>query len=208
FYGTITITILAVILGAFIATNMILSQRAKADTTEACSNARSFGLALFEFETEYGSFPNDATAKAIKQFPSTPHNLSGSSSNAAFRQLIAAGVTQSEHFYARIPGTTKPDFNITPGEALKKGEIGFSYISGLSSKDDPATPIVLTPLIPGTTTFDPKPFRGFAVILHIDNSVRTYDIANDGHIYDKGINLLSPKHPVWKGKTPDIRYPE
>ncbi|MFK7852388.1 MAG: hypothetical protein AB8D78_15545, partial [Akkermansiaceae bacterium] len=46
FYGTITITILAVILGAFIATNMILSQRAKADTTEACSNARSFGLAL------------------------------------------------------------------------------------------------------------------------------------------------------------------
>jgi hypothetical protein len=40
------------------------------------------------------------------------------------------------------------------------------------------------------------------------NNVRTYDIHKDGHVYDKGINLLSPKHPVWKGKPPDIRYPE
>ena len=72
----------------------------------------------------------------------------------------------------------------------------------------PAHPLVLTPLIPGTTNFDPKPFDGKAIILHIDNSVRTYDIHKDGHVYDKGINLLSPKHPVWKGKSPDIRYPE
>ena len=39
-------------------------------------------------------------------------------------------------------------------------------------------------------------------------SVRTYEIQKDGHIYEKGIDLLSPKHPVWKGKAPDIRYPE
>ena len=208
FYGTVTITILGLILGAFIATNRVLTQRAMAETTETCSNARSFGLALLEFDNEYGSFPSDATVKAIKEFPGSSLDLSGSSSNATFRQLIAAEVTQSEKFFAPIPGATKPDFNIAPHEALKKGEVGFSYISGLSSKDDPATPLALTPLIPGTTTFDPKPFRGYAVVLHIDNSVRTYAIAKDGHVYDKGIALLSPKHPTWKGKTPDIRYPE
>jgi hypothetical protein len=97
---------------------------------------------------------------------------------------------------------------VTPGEALKKGEVGFSYITGLSFKDDPLTPIVLTPLIPGTTKFDPKPFNGKAIVLHIDNSVRTYDINKDGHVYDKGIDILSAKHPIWKGKAPDIRYPE
>jgi hypothetical protein len=102
----------------------------------------------------------------------------------------------------------KPDGVIFGGEALKKSEVGFSYISGLSSKDDPLTPLALTPLIPGTTKFDRKAFEGKAIILHVDNSVRTYDIRKDGHVYDKGINLLSAKHPVWKGKAPDILYPE
>jgi hypothetical protein len=113
-------------------------------------------------------------------------------------------------FYAKTKDCKKPDGIITRGEALKRNEIGFSYNAGLTSTGaDPLTPIVLTPLIPGTTKFDAKPFDGKAIILHIDNSVRTYDIAKDGHIYDaKGINLLSPKHPIWKGKAPDIRYPE
>ncbi len=127
-----------------------------------------------------------------------------------FRQLFAAGTSPNPNRCSTpdSKATTRPDGVITPGDILEPGECGFSYITGLSSRDDPATPIALTPLIPGTTTFDPKPFDGKAVVLHIDNSVRTYDIAKDGHIYDKGIDLLSPKHPVWKGKAPDIRYPE
>jgi hypothetical protein len=178
---------------------------------ETVNNARQLGLLFLEFDNDFGSFPNHTTAALVtKNHPSHGYDLSGNSSNALFRQFFAVGYTRSEPmFYAKITGTTKPDGITTPGEALKKGEIGFSYISGLSSKDDPLTPIVLTPLIPGTTKFDPKPFDGKAIILHIDNSVRTYDIAKDGHIYDaKGINLLSPKNPIWKGKAPDIRYPE
>ncbi len=181
------------------------------DYVSAAKNARQIGLTLFEFENEYGSFPSDATAADItKHHPAHGYNLSGTSSNALFRQLFAAEITRSEQmFFAKIPGTIRPDGRIAPpGEALKKGECGFSYISGMATADDPATPIVLTPLIPGTTKFDPKPFDGKAIILHIDCSVRTYDIHKDGHIYDKGIDLLSPKHPVWKGKAPDIRYPE
>ena len=177
---------------------------------ETKSNARSFGLALFEFDKEYNSFPNDSTAAKISEKSPTGFDLSGNTANAAFRQLMAAQITQSETiFYAKIPGSTKPDGIISPGEALKKGECGFAYIAGLNSKDDPNTPLALTPIIPGSsTTFDPKPFSGKAVVLFTDNSVRIFHIHEDGHIYDKGINLLSPEHPFWKGTTPDIRYPE
>ena len=178
---------------------------------EAINNARQIGLALLEFEMDYG-YPNGTTVAAVtKRFPAHGFDLTGSSSNALFRQLFAAELTYSElMFYAKTKDCKKPDGIITRGEALKRNEIGFSYNAGLTSTGaDPLTPIVLTPLIPGTTKFDPKPFDGKAIILHIDNSVRTYDIAKDGHIYDaKGINLLSPKHPIWKGKAPDIRYPE
>jgi len=183
----------------------------RADLTEAISNARQIGFALFEFETEYGFHPNGATSALVTtDYPAHGYDLTGSSSNDLFRQLFAAEITQSERmFYARVPGVIKPDGVISHGEALKESEVGFAYISGLTSiATDPLTPLVLTPLIPGTTKFDPKPFKGKAAILHIDNSVRTYDIHKDGHVYDKGINLLSPKHPVWKGKAPDIRYPE
>ena len=180
------------------------------DQTEATSNARQIGLALFEFETEYGAFPNASTIPPVEKENGTAIDLTGTSSNALFRQLFAARMTQSEQmFYARTGDSRKTDGDITPGNILEPGgENGFSYISGLTSADDPLTPLALTPMIPGTTTFDTKPFNGKAVILHIDNSARSYTIAKDGHIYDKGIDLLSPRHPVWKGKTPDIRYPE
>ena len=208
FYGAIIASVLFVLAG--LTAPLVLRSAKNPDQTEAIFNARQIGLALFEFETEYGQFPSPATIPLVDAKRSN-HNfdLSGTSSNALFRQLFAQGITQSEQiFYAKISKWPYGDGLISAGEALKTGENAFSYISDLTSKDDPATPIVLTPLIPGTTKFDPKPFKGKAIVLHIDNSVRTYDIHKDGHIYDNGIDLLSPRHPVWKGKAPDIRYPE
>lgn len=201
--------IILISLIAFVAIR-IDAQKRRAIQAEAFSNLRSFSLALYEFETDYGSYPNDATAAIVtKSFPDHDYDLTGKSSNAAFRQLLAAEIIPTEHtFYAKIKDSIKPDGNILPKQALKKGEVGFAYISGLSTVGNPSTPLVLTPLIPGTTQFDPKPFKGKAIVLHIDSTVRTYDIHEDGNIYDKGINLLSPKHPIWKGKAPDIRYPE
>ena len=129
---------------------------------EAINNARQIGLALLEFEMDYG-YPNGTTVAAVtKRFPAHGFDLTGSSSNALFRQLFAAELTYSElMFYAKTKDCKKPDGIITRGEALKRNEIGFSYIAGLTSTGaDPLTPIVLTPLIPGTTKFDPKPFDG------------------------------------------------
>jgi hypothetical protein len=178
---------------------------------DSSRNAKSLGIALFSFEDEFGSYPCDATTALInKSNPNHGYNLSGHSSNALFRQLFATQMVESEHlFYVDIKGRVKPDDNITPGEVLKKGEVGFSYISGLSSKGNPSRPLLLCPLIPGTTKFDPKPFDGKAIVLRIDNTLDTYTIHDDGHVYDKdGLDILSPNNPIWNGKAPDIRYPE
>jgi hypothetical protein len=111
-------------------------------------------------------------------------------------------------FYAKISGSRKPDGVISPGHALEKGEVGFGLVSSLSTAGNPARITVFCPIIPGTTKFDPKPFGGRAIALRVDNSATHYEIQEDGHIYLDGINLLSPKHPIWKGKAPDIRYPD
>ena len=213
FRGTIIASIIfAVIVVADLTSPTVIRAKKDADQTEAFSNLRQIGLALSEFEIEYGRFPSEGTVAEINAAnPSHGYDLRGSSSNALFRQLFAAGYTQSEiMFYANVAGCRKPDGNITPGQVLRKGEVAFAYIAGLGSIGDPRTPIAFAPIIPGTTRFDPKGFAkgGKATVLLRDNSVITYVIHKDGHIYDGGIDLLSPKHPIWKGKAPDIRYPE
>jgi hypothetical protein len=180
------------------------------DQTEAIFNARQIGLALSEFEAEYGSFPNDETAALVKKKHPSATGLSGKSSNALFRQLFAAGITQSEQmFYAKVSGTKKPDGVITPGNILEKGEVGFGYIAGLSTEGNPARPVAFAPIIPGTRKFDPKPFDGKAVVLRVDNSVSNFQILPNGHVNTSpGQDIFSPGNPIWDGKAPDIRYPE
>jgi hypothetical protein len=188
----------------------VISGPKKAPQTEATNNLRQIGLALSVFEDEFGEFPNEDTAAlVIMRHSGSSHGLNGSSSNALFRQLFAAEIIQSEvMFYARVPGVRKPDGVITPGKILQKGEVGFAYIAGLSSAGNPNRPIAFAPVIPGTRRFDPKPFEGNAVFLRIDNSVVSMKIRKDGHVHLDGIDILSPEHPIWDGKAPDIRYPE
>jgi hypothetical protein len=175
---------------------------------EATSNARQIGLALHEFEKKYGAFPNDQTKFEFDKGYVHKVHVEGTSSNALFRQLIASGIASEQIFYAKAANTRKPDNEITRGRALLKGEVAFAYVAGLSSNSDPTTPVAFCPIITVTDRFDPKPFKGRAVILRADNSVSWFTIRKDGHVYDKGINLLSSKHPIWKGKAPVIHYPE
>lgn len=204
----ITIVIIASLAG--LTAPMVIRCPKKADQTEASSNGRQIGLALLEFETEYGSFPDAETAKIVTaNNPGHGFDLSGKSSNALFRQLFAANITQSEAmFFAKTKDSKKPDGNISPGKLLAPREVGFGCIAGLSTAGNPSRPIAFCPIIPGTTRFDPEPFKGFAVIVRADNSVASMKIDKDGHAISEGKNILSADHPIWKGKAPDIRYPE
>jgi hypothetical protein len=191
---------------------MTTHTRRKPDQTEAVSNLRQVGLALFEFEREYGAYPNEETAAKVVEKTKTDLDLSGTSSNALFRQLFAVEITQSEQmFYAKVDGTKKPDGDFSAGKALAPGEVAFGYVAGLSNKGNPARVIAFCPVIPGTDRFDPKPFDGKAVILRIDNSVASLNINKDGHaVFYGGKTTLfeTGEGTVWGQNVPDIRYPE
>ncbi len=204
------LTVVVIAFFAGLTQPMVIRSGKKKPQWEATSNLRQIGIALLEFDTEYGSFPSDAIAAEVTaNFPAHGCNLSGRSSNAYFRQLFAAALTQSEAmFYAKVPGVRKPDGEIAPGKLLEKGEVGFAYVAGLFSSGNPARPIAFAPVIPGTKRFDPKPFEGKAVILRIDNSATSMNIQKDGRVLLGGIDILSAENPIWDGKAPDIRYPE
>lgn len=165
---------------------MVIRQRKKADQTEATSNARQIGLAMFEFETEYGSFPDAGTqTDVIENNPDGNVEPNTTDANGYFRQLFRANITQSEQmFFAKTGLASKPDGAITGNEALDDGEVGFGYMldsdNGLSTAGNPARVIVMTPLAAGGATFNPDPFDKKAVLLRIDNSVASVNINNSG----------------------------
>lgn len=167
------------------------------------------GLVLFEFEQEYGSMPDFSTPNTVIKRTGTGLSLGSKSSNDFFRQLIAADIATNENiFYAHVAGTHKPDNVFTGSKALEKGECGFTYLLGATEGGDPHRPLVVTPMIPGTDRFDPKPFEGKLVVLRADNSVTSLAIDKQGHAIFEGRNLMDPKHPVWQGKPPSIAWPE
>jgi hypothetical protein len=89
--------LLGSIAGLVIWRDVNLRQRAaRYDTRETINNARQLGLAFLEFDNDYGSFPHESTIPLVlKSHPTHGYDLSGSSSNALFRQLFAVKFTDS-----------------------------------------------------------------------------------------------------------------
>ena len=192
----------------------VREQRIKADRVEAVSNLRSMSFAFHEFQTAYGRFPDDSTARLVREATGTVLLLGSGSSNDYFRQLIAAEIVGSEGlFYAKVPGCRRPDNDSRGARALEKGEVGFSYITGLTTAGGPKRPLVVTPLIPGTNRFDPKPFGGYAIILPVDASITRsgpfHPINAKGEVIDaSGKHVLDPANPIWGGVKPVIKWPD
>jgi hypothetical protein len=158
-----------------------------ADQRQAIHSARQIGFALFEFEKEYGSFPDETTAARVPRKGEMDLHLGDSSANDFFRQLIAGGVTDNETmFYAKAAFSRIPDNLIIPGEkAFAPGEVGFGYLmngkSAFNTEGNPARPLACAPLaFDGKTvsdrTFDDSMYAGKAVVLRIDNSVTSLPI--------------------------------
>lgn len=183
----------------------------KAASTQALMNAKSLYLALFAFESDYGAFPSEATRKLVEEGNDIKLPADDKTSNALLRQLIAAGLIGNEKlFFAAITGVKKADDVIDKEKALAKGENAFAYIAGLNSAGNPSRPLLLCPMIPGTTKFDPKPFGGKALVVFLDGSARLLKIEDDGRVLVEGAELLVKTHPIWKNHQGelDIRYPD
>lgn len=208
-YGIWIVGVLAILLMVITFFHYVMEQRRKAILTSAISNQRALGFALYEFDREYGKFPDADTAVLVKAKSETLLSLGTTTSNDYFRQLIASGILLSEvPFYADIKGSREPDYRMDAAHALEKGECGYSYVVGVSSEANPSTPICLTPMVPGTDRFDPIPFGNRAAVLKIDNSVNSYPIDTQGHVIMHRQNLLDPANGIWDGKPPVIVWPE
>ncbi len=180
------------------------------DRTEALNNLRQIGLGLLEFDAEYGRFPDRSTIAAVKAQTGTKLTLDDSSSNMLFRQLIVAGLKSEKPFWARTPASRKKpdDIFTTDANTLARGECAFAYVAGLTSSDDPGTPLVMTSLLKGQKRFDRSCFKGRAVILFLDQSAKALPIEKDGRVLINGMDIFDPRQPFWKGKTPDLKWPE
>ncbi|NJM36583.1 MAG: prepilin-type N-terminal cleavage/methylation domain-containing protein [Akkermansiaceae bacterium] len=181
----VVIVIIAALAG--LSAPMIMRQVKKADLTEGINNARQISLALNQFEQDYGSFPDDETAIAVKDNNDNAI-VSGSSANDRFRQLIRANTIDSETvFYCKTSYTKKPDNNMQNDKALDKGEVGFGIIMtadnrGLSTSGSSARPILAAPFTAiGVSTrkplFDSDAYLGKGVVLKMDGSVSQETIA-------------------------------
>ncbi len=178
------------------------------DQTATVSNLRQIGLALFEFDIEYGSYPDAATAAKLQ--PGTSLTLGTRSSNNFFTQLLVANITQSERmFHVRYPGSVPPDgvFD-TDSTALARGECVFAYVVGGSSASPLGTPVAFGPFAPGTRHVDPGSNRGKGSILRNDNSVQSSDLDAAGNIIINGMDLLDSRQPFWYGRKPEVKWPE
>jgi len=193
----------------YFAVPVVIRSYKKSKQTSAISSLRQIGLALFEFESDYGRLPDNITSGEVKRKSGTRLTLSDRTSNEVFVQIIAAGLAGERVFDACSKSAMTPDGVCnSDATALAHGETGFAYISGLSSKDNPALPIVFGPVIPGTTRLDPTAFDGRAVVLNLDNSVMSLPIGPGGQIIYGGGDLLDPNNPLWGGKVPDVRWPK
>jgi hypothetical protein len=187
----------------------IMGDQNAADLSEASSNLRSLSFNLYSFDEEYGSFPDASTAIDVKDSTGTPLTLGDSSSNQLFRQLIATAGKSEKIFWAKTsPTARKPDDIInSDATALAPGECSFSYVSGRSSYGT-GTPVVMAPLIPGTTRFDPKPFGRKAVVFFVGTGVQVLPIDSSGRVLVNGRDLFDPAQPYWRGIPPDLKWPE
>jgi hypothetical protein len=193
-----------------IAAGILLNhQRKDAEKMATLRNMQFIGHALLDFDRKYGRFPDASTAARVKSDTGTALTLGSGSSNQLFRQPIVTGLNSEKPFYGAAPGYKKCDSIFdTDAHALAPGECAFGYIAGQISSSPGAAPLVVVPLIPGTTMFDRKACDGEAMILHVDGTVAKLPVDASSHVILNGMDLFDPRQPFWDGKTPDLKWPE
>jgi type II secretory pathway pseudopilin PulG len=123
--GYISILILPIAILAGLAAPVILKQRQAADRTEAINNMKQLNLALIDFDSDYGSFPSDETAKDDPAF-------AGLTGPRVLKQLEAAGCVKDLDRLLAVRGA--PDAK-------------WYYFPGVSTSGDPARPVLITPAV-------------------------------------------------------------
>lgn len=213
FWWNVVFTVMLIIIAIGCGLPLILVQGKGAERTMVISNAKQVSLALIEFDQDYGQFSDHSTAAAVRAATRSLLSFKGSSSNAMLRQLIPDYASSENLFFTRHPDLPKrgPDEVITPGQALKPGEVGFGYLAGLDTSMNPGTPLLVGNLKIGTHEFWDSPMGGKAVILNLDSSADGPLIRSSDSkvVVGGGLTLFDPTAPhLPAGYTIDLRQPE
>lgn len=210
----VVITIIAAL--AALVSPQVMRGLKKADLNTAISNSRQIGQAMFNFQTDYGTFPDSETQAEVEaEFPDSDITANATSSNGYFRQLFVADMTDSEDiFYAKTPISKKPDGVFNGTSCLEAGENAFGYIlnvaEGLTTSGSASRVLVVAPLT-ADGDFDPDPFDKKATALRIDQSVQVMKINSSKEaILGGGVKLLDTgANTIWgQDITPTIVEPE
>lgn len=207
-WRTFVLTLLVLVALGWGSYTYLRIQQARVNAAEAANNARHLHVVLVKFQEPYQRFPDASTGNAVIEKTGRALEFRFASSNQLLYQLIVDDPMLEKPFFVSINGTHKVDNVFLPGKALEPGECGFSYIAGLSSRSSPEAPLLVTPLIPGTTRFDPKPFHGKALILRVDGTILLPDLDRAEQVMIEGKDLFDPSQPFWKGEAPDIKWHE
>ena len=203
-----------------VATPNIFSALANARKARTINNAKQLGIALTEFDSQYGEFPSDVSGEL---FADEGIKLpKGDTANHFLAQLLASNILDSEQvfFVDGLKRTKKADDNFeTPETMLARGENGFGYVmlddgTALNQTHGSSEiPVLVAPLSKGgkLPTFQGKPFHGEGVVLRLDSSVGTNKINKKGELLSKktGKNIfLNGQDTMWgTADTPFVKEP-
>jgi hypothetical protein len=198
------------IVGVMVLSPVVMKSSKKAPMITAAFNAKQVFMLLVEFDQDYGSFPNDETARAEPYL----NGYCGEYSNDYLGQLLAGGYTTSEEIFHAKGGSSnqhRPDDDIsTRAKTLEEGECGFSYIKGLGSYSHTGTPVLLSPMCGDGYKFNTEVYKGKAIALRVDGTVKLYRLDENHHVrIGKGKTLFDAgKDSVWgeKGFDPKNLY--
>ena len=181
-------------------------------------NARQLYLVLMDFEADYGTFPDDASAA---KNPSL-NRFTGDYSNDYLSQLIAGGYTKDEAIFHASDSRYEngPDDQISPpSRILEKNECGFAYVlveekgkrRGLNSEDHGGFPILAAPLVNESGVFEKNSYDKHGVYLRVDGSVRSERLRSS----DQKIKLPTGETlfdvlpgSMWGGLKPIVLLPD
>lgn len=184
----------------------INAQRMRVRQRIAIMNLRQIGLALFEYETDFGAYPDVKPGAFVKSSNGSDAKPSAVTANDCFYQLIAAKKFQDGRPFTWDPPAKKDANGEKTPDRIEKCD--YSYLSGMTAAGDPRRPLVVAPLVKGKKIFDRKLLGGKAVLLTMDNSVQTVSIEEDGRVMIDGKDLFDPAQAFWNGKVPEVRWPK
>ncbi len=190
------------------------------DRQVASNNLKQIHTMMQQFFSDRNVFPCDKTAEELQEAQPDINfgELSGSNSNAYFRQLLMVEKNPSEKvFFAKVSCAGKVmakegDGKVANGRALERGENGMAYVLQKSREDegvkisvkDSRAPLAICGVYPSRTpysgdsvVYDNSSFRGHVFVLSVDGSVK-----------DQNDNMVEDEMDDEKGTLKEDIFPE